>query len=316
MKHPHLRVNKAVDRLAFIDAIRRLEKLWATLSEYSYYGLGGDFLEDFRLMYELCPEIKLVSIEEKTEILKRQEFHLPCGHVELVEDRLESFLSQYTADDELSIFWLDYQNLEYSRFDEFKMLLGKITEGSMVKITLRANPLDYDGRRGAALFLEQFRALLPSGLRRPPRQPRRFARLLQEMLEVAAQEAFRNAGLPFFFFPVSSFRYSDGTPMYTLTGVKCKNDTEQVEGLPEAYKPWEFANVDWATPRLIDVPILSTKERLHLQGILPCPENPGETLRLNLGYLIDEENEEDTERKFKQYADYHRYAPYFMRAVP
>ena len=65
MKQPpyHLRPNKAVDRLALVEAIKRLGRM-GDLSEYTYYGLGGPYLEDFRLLYELCPEIKMVSIEE------------------------------------------------------------------------------------------------------------------------------------------------------------------------------------------------------------------------------------------------------------
>jgi len=121
VKHPpyHLRPNKAVDRLFFVEAIKRLDRL-ADLKEYTYYGLGGPYLEDFRLLYEMCPEVKkMVSIEENEDTFRRQEFHLPCGILRLEKTKFKSFLAGYEANDENSIFWLDYTGLEYGHFEDF-----------------------------------------------------------------------------------------------------------------------------------------------------------------------------------------------------
>jgi len=63
------------------------------------------------------------------------------------------------------------------------------------------------------------------------------------------------------------------------------------------------------------VPSLSTKERLYLQRYLPCGRNAGRTLRRALGYLTDE-NLKQTEIRLQQYADFHRYFPYFIKAIP
>ncbi|MGH7814651.1 MAG: O-methyltransferase [Candidatus Binataceae bacterium] len=62
MKAPayHLRPNKAVDRLIFMEAIQHLEGVHP-LDSYTYYGFGGPFLEDCRLIYERHPKIKIVS---------------------------------------------------------------------------------------------------------------------------------------------------------------------------------------------------------------------------------------------------------------
>ena len=64
-----MRPNKAADRFALMEAIRRLGGLSNNgLREYTYYGLGGSYLEDFRLLYELYPEIGMVSIEDNEEV--------------------------------------------------------------------------------------------------------------------------------------------------------------------------------------------------------------------------------------------------------
>ena len=101
--------------------------------------------------------------------------------------------------------------------------------------------------------------------------------------------------------------------MFTLTGVVCSR--KQVDEVQRPFQDWQFSNLDWSEPKRIDVPILSTKERLHLQEHLPCGEHAGRVLREALGYLIDDDRQK-TEDRLKQYADFHRYAPYFMRATP
>ena len=319
MKQPpyHLRLNKAVDRLLTIDAIRRMDRL-ERLSEFTYYGLGGPYLDDFRLIYELFPEIKMVSIEKDEDIYKRQEFHSPCGNLRLERAQFKSFLVRYEPNDEKSIFWLDYTGLDYGNFEDFMALLSKVSENSMVKITLRAEPSDFFDKQnetpgsGAERFRRQFGALMPDSAADPPLRFRDFVCLLQDMAQVAAQKALPSA-VPLMFQPVSSFYYSDGTGMFTLTGVVCQRDAEAAT--KEAFQDLHFRNLTWAKPKIINVPVLSTQERLHLQKLLPCRSGAGRTLREALGYLIDEDRE-STEAKLKQYADFHLYYPYFMRAVP
>ncbi len=51
----HLRTNKAIDRFTFIEAIRRMASP-KELSECTYYGFGGPYLEDFRLLHESFPD--------------------------------------------------------------------------------------------------------------------------------------------------------------------------------------------------------------------------------------------------------------------
>lgn len=77
-----------------------------------------------------------------------------------------------------------------------------------------------------------------------------------------------------------------------------------------------MANFDWKEPRRIDLPVLSTRERLHLQHLLPVSEKAGKVLREALGYLIEGNDRKATEKKLKQYADFHRYSPYFIRGIP
>lgn len=323
MKHPayHLRPNKMAERFAFIEAIRRLERLSAKgLTDYTYYGLGGPHLEDFRLLYEFCPDIGMVSIENNIETYKRQLFHRPTGKVQLVRDNLESYITHYNPGDKKSVFWLDYTVLKYSCFEDFKALLGLVLEKSMVKVTLRCEPRDFGAyreecirREKADKFRKMYWNVMPQPSATPPLKLKDLANFLQRMLRVAVEQALPPNATTLTFIPISSFCYSDGTGMFTLTGVVCDNcGRHEVE---QVYEDWEFGNLNWSPPRLIDVPVLSTKERLRLQHLLPSLSSSGTTLRQALGYQI-ENNIPKTEAALKQYADFHRYSPYFLRGVP
>ena len=203
------------------------------------------------------------------------------------------------------------EGLEYGHFEDFMVLLGKVAANSIVKITMRSEPRDYRDR--ADDFRKKFDVLMPDPSADPPRTPGDFANLVQDMVQIASQKALSSA-IPMMFLPLSSFRYSDGTGMFTLTGIVCLRTDERT--VKKKFDNLRFANLDWKKPTVIDVPILSTKERLHLQRRLPCSAtNGGRILHRALGYLIDDDNAR-TEARLQQYADFHRYFPYFMKAVP
>jgi len=324
MKHPayHLNPNKAAERFAFIEAIRRLERLGeGGLANYTYHGLGGPYLEDFRLLYEFCPDIGMVSIESNGETYKRQHFHLPSSRVKLVRSDIASYIAQFSPDNVKSVFWLDFNKLKYSYFENFTSLLGLVEELSMLKVTLRCEPRDYgpfDDEKLRKLetdrFCSKFEKVMPEFPTVLPRTLEEFAGLLQKMLRVAVGQMLPSAATTLTFLPVSSFCYQDTkTGMFTLTGVVCDNTRrDEVE---RVYADWAFANLSWRLPRLIDVPILSTKERLHLQHLLPSNSTPSTTLQKALGYRIDD-GDRKTEAAMEQYAAFHRYSPYVLRGMP
>lgn len=318
----HLRQNKAADRFAMIDAIRRLVTLSnGGFSDYTYFGFGGPYLEDFRLLYELFPEIGMVSFENDEEVFKRQQFHRPSRTIKTKVENISTFIDRYDPGKQKSVFWLDYTKLEYECFEAFKALLGTVAEYSMIKVTLRSDFRDYwtPGRRSQSIrwkvqkFREKFESLLPGQNVTPPRSARRFALLLQDMLQIATEQMFPPGASDRKFIPINSFYYSDGTWMMTLTGIVCdlSDETEVIE----AFRDWEFANLDWDPPTQISVPTLSTKERLHLQEHLPLDAATGSKLRCELGYLIEDDIGK-TEAALAQYAAFHRYSPYFMRGMP
>ena len=58
----HLRQNKAIDRSLFIDLLARLNRC-RDISDYTYIGFGGPFLEDFKSVHSFTGISKMISIE-------------------------------------------------------------------------------------------------------------------------------------------------------------------------------------------------------------------------------------------------------------
>ena len=311
MKQPayHLRPNKAVDRFILLETIKRLGQ-FENLADYTYYSLGGAYLEDFRVLYEFSRDIGLVSIEKSEQIVKRQEFHRPCSTLKLKHVNLVDFLNECEYSDQKSIFWLDFTNLTFSNFECFELLLRNVAEGSLVKISLRANATDWSTHPND--FIEEFRGIMPDPDAEPPLLTEAYAKLIQDMLRIVAQRALPSE-CPVTFQPITSFFYSDVSGMLTVTGIVRSRREE--DKLRDAFEGWQFANLDWSKPKVIDVPVLSTKERLSLQEHLPCEEDAGEALFDALGYEL-EGGKTRTKLQLAQYAEFHRYYPYFIRAVP
>ncbi len=321
----HLRPNKAVDRYILTEAIRRLARL-DQLSNYIYYGLGGPYMEDFRALYEQCEDLRMVSVEKNENTFKRQQFHAPFSTAQLLNKDIFEFIDNYESDGQKSIFWLDFTDLNFRNFEYFELLAGKVGLGSMLKITLRAEAKDFRScydcsysiceclrhAKGPERFKSKFGRLMPVRTNDPPRQVDGFGKLLQDMLRKSVQNALASES-DVKFQLINSLLYRDSTWMLTATGIVCARPQHQA--VLDAFGDWEFANLDWAEPRMIEIPALSTKERLHLQDQLPCTDDAGKLLHEELGYFVAR-TENESIRQLQDYADFHRLYPYFMRGTP
>ena len=340
MRHPpyHLRPNKAIDRFLLIEILDILKE-YCTISDYTYYGFGGPLLDDCRLIYSRFPEVKVVSIERDINTVKRQKFHSFSTNLDIKHQDFSSFVADFSSSGG-EIFWLDYTNLDIEHFNEFKSILQKVSENSIVKITIRAEPppheltsenreekwKDFRERYRKEKwedfqkkyreerwrdFEEKYYEILP-----PTAQPtdidRRspFIKLLQEMLQIASQQALPAAGGNIFQL-LNSSHYNDQTHMLSITGIVCNRN--KVPQIWEWFKDWRFINLEWENPQKIEVPTLSIKERLHLEKSIPTGDQTGQALSRVLKYKIDRRGEHI--KKLKQYEEFHQYYPYFARVL-
>ena len=97
--------------------------------------------------------------------------------------------------------------------------------------------------------------------------------------------------------------------MLSITGIVCTRiERPDIENW---FDDWEFLNLNWKDPLTIDVPILSIKERLHLEKELPTRDATGHALSDALEYKIEEDDVHL--EQLKQYEQFHQYYPYFAR---
>lgn len=313
MKHPpyHLRVNKAIDRFLLVEVVGILKR-HCDISDYTYYGFGGPFLEDCRLIHDRYPEINIVSIERDEDTYKRQKFHSFSTNLDLIYGDFDSFIADFSCGGG-EIFWLDYTNLDNGHFDNFKSILQKVSDNSVVKITVRAEPLSRPHSRNRNRkwqdFREKYSDFLPNGVQQEDiEKVPNFINLLQEMLQFTSQDAFHSSDQTTFQLLNSSY-YKEPTRMLSITGIVCnKNKVSEIE---RWFKDWKFINIKWEEPDNISVPFLSIKERLHLERYLPTGDSTGHTLSEILDYRIDEEEEHI--EQLRQYGEFYQYYPYFAR---
>ena len=307
-RHPpyHLRINKAIDRFLLVEILEILKRHCKKMSGYTYYGFGGPFLEDCKLVYNRFPEIKIVSIERDEQTFERQKFHRFSKNLNLVQNEFSDFLESFSGNSG-EIFWLDYTDRKLVRFREFQSILGKVSENSVVRITIRAE------RNGQKLenFQRRYSGIAPGKIRGiDMREPSHFVKLLQDMFQTASIHVLPEVGESVFQLLNSSY-YKDSTQMLSITGIVCNKD--EVLKIRKWFKDWKFANLDWETPHKINVPTLSVKERLYLEQYLPTTKKTGLFLSRALGYKIDEDEEHI--EQLKQYEEFHQYYPYFARVL-
>jgi len=326
MKHPayQLRPNKAIDRSLLLKAIEVMNGLY-DLCKHTYIGFGGPFLDDIRLISQQFPQLRYVSIERDEDTHKRQRFHCTSKRLRFVHNTVGTYLKQDFISDTPSIFWLDYIDLSPSDIEEFAEVLELVGCPSIVKVTVRSQ-FDHALLEAAQQFLDEegadkfkkakigdvqrkFDDYIERELTEDDLEPRQFAMVVQSMFRVVAQRTLPSLGGKVFQL-VHSCRYSDGPQMLTLTGVVC--ETSERKRIQSEYRKWSHSNLDWKEPDHIDMPNLSLKERLHLEKHLPALKGTGKALQRCLGYMIDE-NQIASERKLRQYQDFHQFYPMFAK---
>lgn len=224
--------------------------------------------------------------------------------MKLIKKDFADFLLNF-SDSGRVIFWLDYTDRELKRFNEFRSILEKVSEGSVVKITIRAER----DRQNLAKFMQQYPKICPSLTSHDSiNEASKLVKVLQDMLQIVSQRALPASGESVFQLLNSSY-YREPTRMLSVTGIVC-NKNERLE-IRQLFNDWKFVNLSWKDPHKIDVPFLSIKEKLHLEKHMPTLDKTGHALSQVLDYKIDKGTEHM--EKLKQYEEFYQYYPYFAR---
>ncbi len=317
-----LRQNKSVDRELFLGLLGRLAAT-LRLEDYQYVGLGGPFLEDFRLIHARLGLTDLVCIEEEENVHKRQLFNRPIDQITCVNSTLEDYLDE-TDIEKPVIIWFDYTDPKAitDQIERFAQSISTVPVNSIFRITLNANPASLGKPKPEELaveieglkktdetkptlqewrlerFKERFSDLSPSGIKPSQMTKKEYGACVLEVLNLAIAKEDLNFGDRKPIWALAT-HYADGQPMVTATLVICPEDVQPVKTLVEN---WEYHSTP-SLPLMLDMPALSTLERLTMESCDDAKDRMGfELPKSDMG-----EDPLDSFRKF------YRFFPHFSR---
>jgi hypothetical protein len=318
-----LRPNKAVDRELFLSLLLRLAPKLG-LEKYHYVGLGGPFLEDFRLVHARLGIATMTCIETEEEVHKRQLFNRPVESITCVHKMLEDYLDE-TEFKTPAIIWFDYTEPRgiTTQMERFARTIGTVPIGSVLRVTLNAHPASLGTPTGKELsvevdgdvsvdrarkptiqewrlarFKERLGALFPSGLAAEGMTFKKYGPSLLHALKLAVEKealSFRDRRIVW----ALATHYADGQAMVTAALVVAPNEDK---GIEELVKGWEYYTTT-ETPHRLDLPVLSTLERLTMES--------NDDAKAKLGFELPASNM--GEDPFVVFKKFYRIYPHFSR---
>ncbi len=301
-----LRPNKAVDRELFLALLGRLA---ATLKieSYRYLSLGGAFLEDFRLIHARLGITDMVCVESEHEVHLRQIFNRPIDSIVCVYSTLENYIDTNEFEKPV-IIWFDYTDPGKigEQIERFARTITVVPINSVLRITLNASPTSLgtpsEKQNLQEWRLDRFRervgSLVPSDLKPEGMFTRNYGNSVLQTLYIAVEKEVLSMPDRNVVWALSTY-YADGQPMVTATLLV--QDVHK-EHLKTIIHEWPF-NSTPITPKKIDMPTLSTKERLTMES--------SSTAKKIMGY--DLPKSEIGEDPFEMFRQYYRVYPHFAR---
>jgi hypothetical protein len=129
-------------------------------------------------------------------------------------------------------------------------------------------------------------------------------RTVMKIIKIAAERALSGSeDSSFQLIHSCSYKDSENHQMLSVTGVV----TDDVDSLNSHIRSWPFFNQDWESPELLNLPILSLKERLKLERFLPSTSCT--RMKNSLPYGLGG----GTTSQLEQYRQYYRLLPAFAK---
>ena len=317
-----LRPNKAVDRELFLGLLSRLAAE-LRIESYRYVGLGGPFLEDFRLVHARLGINDMVCVEAEEDVYKRQKFNRPVDRIECVHSTLEDYIDSTDFETPV-VIWFDYTDPSKltEQIERFARTISEVPLNSILRVTLNASPGSLgkpdpeeitvissvrgrspDGKKTVQEWRldrlqERLGSLFPSDLNPNDMTFKNFGISILKALHIAVEKEVLNLTDRSIIWALAT-HYADGQPMVTATLIVCHQDEPSPEML---VRDWEYSSTPDAPLRL-DMPSLSTLERLTMESTEDARERMGFDLpRSDMG--------EDPFTAFKRF---YRVFPHFSR---
>lgn len=274
LKVPYdLRPAKQVERRMFLDFFRRLAGCGVPVEEFRYTGMGSIHFIDHILFHKFLGIDKLVSVESDEDIEERMRFNCPFDSIEVEIMPIGDYVPRLDRD-EAHIVWLDYDfRLTREMINDVVSGTSHLPPGSFILVTVDVEP--HKGSKGAIDNLSYYKKQAgdlwnPSWGKADFSNARLYKRAI-DILDLAFKEGM--SGRPKVkLLPCFCYVYSDGHRMVTLGGqiggAREASFLDRIQESGASYLVRDFAGEPFA----INVPVLTRKERLHLESVMPSED--------------------------------------------
>ena len=275
-----LRPRKQVERRMIAHVFQLLSEVGFPISTYRYAGFGAFFFVDFILFRSLLGITEMVSIEHDRNYEKRVLFNRPFKDIKVKFQPSSDYITDINRD-RTQILWLDYdETVNRNQIIDLYNAASILCAGSIIIVTV---DVDFDkaddairevepSKRSQAWF-NRFQEECGDYFQ-PTWNSQDFSaseihiRAIQVLKDAILSGLNMREGITFA--PLFNFIYADGHEMLTLGGIICSKKEKKQLRMVE----WEelpFVRRDFSLePFRIEVPILTRKERLHIDSHMPC----------------------------------------------
>lgn len=261
---------KQVERRMLLDTFQKLMPLGFQISDYQYTGLGSIYFIDFIMFHRYLGIDKLFSIECCTEIEKRVRFNAPFKKVRVETGDIIDYIPELSSDLQ-HILWLDYDHiLTEEVVNAVTMSSSQLSPGSILLVTVDVEPPDGAGPKEWRMhFIQEAGRYIGPKLKvedfAKSKLPAVNAMILDKAIRtgLGGRQNIR-------FCPLFNFLYADGHQMLSVGGmIGREEDERKLRSLDRRKLPFlRYKLTD--DPYEIRVPLVTRKERHHLDSSMPC----------------------------------------------
>ncbi|MFB2835382.1 O-methyltransferase [Floridanema evergladense] len=308
-----LRPAKAVERKMICDSLRCLSP-FGELTSYRYVGFGSTYFSDFILFHKSLHIEDMISIEKDQHAKERFEYNKPFGCIKIKYGASYEVLPTIEWNKK-SIVWLDYDSpLEKTILDDIDTLIGKLVSGSVLIVTVSAEP-ERPGEEGLTIEqIAQFREdklqerlpkeKIPINLESIDLTGKRLGNLYKRIIHNQIEQSIitinstRSADEKLNYKQIFDFRYADGSRMLTIGWLLFEHSYCNLAEQCKFNKNFQVTKLD--EPYEINVPNLTLKEIQYLDSQMPTDDcNAVQRICIPL-------------KDVKSYAELYKYFPSFV----
>jgi len=270
--HYEFRPAKQVERRMLLDAFQRLAAAGFPIQDYQYTGLGSIYFIDFIMFHRYLGIRHMLSVEYSSDIENRVLFNRPFRLVNVEIGDIADYIPSLSSD-RRHILWLDYDHVITEDVVNTVILASShLSCGSILLVTIDVEPPGKAGqgpKHWRIHFLNEARRFLGLAPQKTLFAKSNLPSLNASILEKAIAEGLTGrVGVSFC--PLFHFLYADGHEMLSLGGmIASEEDARKLGALNKGELPFIRECLS-AEPYRIRVPLVTRKERHHLDAAMPC----------------------------------------------